>query len=202
MGKAERTEQFIIEKAAPIFNSKGISGTTIDDILSATKLAKGGLYRRFENKNAITTASVDYLFEKLTNEALAINLREKTATSKILAFFELYRNPLTPFIEGGCPMLNFGVDTDDTDPLIKGKVKRMIELTIGLFADILRQGIANGELSDQLDSENFSLKMLIMLEGAMMVSRVLGSNKPMHQIVSMLQAELNGFDLNNKTTSQ
>lgn len=202
MGKAERTKQFIIEKAAPIFNSKGISGTTIDDILAATKLAKGGLYRRFENKNAITTASVDYLFEKLTNEALAINLREKTATSKILAFFELYRNPLTPFIEGGCPMLNFGVDTDDTDPLIKGKVKRMIELTQGLFTDILQQGIANGELSDQLDSDNFSLKMLIMLEGAMMVSRVLGSNKPMHQIVSMLQAELNGFDLNNKTTFQ
>ena len=200
MGKAERTKQFIIEKAAPIFNSKGISGTTIDDILEATKLAKGGLYRNFENKNAITTASVDYLFRKLTDEALTITSREHTAVKKIQAFFKLYKNPLSPFIEGGCPMLNFGIDTDDTDPLIKEKVKKMIELSRGLFTAILQQGIANGELSDELDPDNFSLKILVMLEGATMVSRVLGSNQPMHQVISMLQSELDGFDLNNKTT--
>jgi len=200
MGKGERTKQFIIEKAAPIFNSKGISGTTIDDILAATKLAKGGLYRNFENKNAITTASVDYLFGKLADEVLAITSREHTAIKKIRAFFELYKNPLSPFIEGGCPMLNFGVDTDDTDPLIKGKVKKIIELSQSLFTTILQQGIANGELSGELDPDNFSLKMLVMLEGAMMVSRVLGSNQPMHQVIFMLQSELNGFDLNNKTT--
>ena len=64
-GKAERTKQFIIEQSAPIFNAKGIAGTTIDDILAATKMAKGGIYGNFENKEAISIASVDFLFGKM-----------------------------------------------------------------------------------------------------------------------------------------
>ena len=60
-GKAERTKQFIIEQATPIFNSKGIAGTTIDDILAVTKMAKGGIYGNFENKEGISIASVDFI---------------------------------------------------------------------------------------------------------------------------------------------
>jgi TetR/AcrR family transcriptional repressor of nem operon len=47
MSKGENTRQFIIEKAALIMNQKGIAGTSISDIMEATKLAKGGIYRRF-----------------------------------------------------------------------------------------------------------------------------------------------------------
>ena len=56
--KAERTKQFILETAAPIFNQKGISGANIDDVLSATKLTKGCLYGHFESKEDLA------LFEK------------------------------------------------------------------------------------------------------------------------------------------
>ncbi|RZK05397.1 MAG: TetR/AcrR family transcriptional regulator, partial [Flavobacterium sp.] len=44
MSKSEQTKQFIIEKAAPIFNKKGFAGTSMNDILEATGLAKGGVY--------------------------------------------------------------------------------------------------------------------------------------------------------------
>lgn len=195
MKKAQRTRQFVIEKAAPIFNSKGIAGTTIDDIMAATKSSKGSLYRNFENKNAIVVACADYLFEKLTKEVLAATSSEEKAIKKIFAFFDLYKNPLSSFIDGGCPILNFGADTDDTDPVINSKVKHLVHQTQGLFTEILKQGIINGELSDRLDPENFILKMLVMLEGAMLVSRILGSNEPMDQVILMLQSDLEQFNL-------
>lgn len=42
--KAEKTKQFILETASPIYNEKGISGVSIDDVLESTKLTKGCIY--------------------------------------------------------------------------------------------------------------------------------------------------------------
>lgn len=193
-GKAERTKQFIIEQSAPIFNSKGIAGTTIDDILAATKMAKGGIYGNFENKEAISIASVDFLFGKMSAKAYSVISKEKTAVKKLFAFIDLRKNPLVPFIEGGCPILNFGVDSDNTNPTVKKKVKAMIEGSMTLFIDILKQGIANGELSDELNSEEYCLKVLVMLEGATLVSRVTDSIKPMHTVIKILKSELRSFE--------
>jgi len=193
-GKAERTKQFIIEQSAPIFNSKGIAGTTIDDILAATKMAKGGIYGNFENKEAISIASVDFLFGKMSAKAYSVISKEKTAVKKLFAFIDLRENPLVPFIEGGCPILNFGVDSDNTNPTVKKKVKAMIEGSMTLFIDILKQGIANGELSDELNSEEYCLKVLVMLEGATLVSRVTDSIKPMHTVIKILKSELRSFE--------
>lgn len=193
-GKAERTKQFIIEQSAPIFNSKGIAGTTIDDILAATKMAKGGIYGNFENKEAISIASVDFLFGKMSAKAYSVISKEKTAVKKLFAFIDLRENPLVPFIEGGCPILNFGVDSDNTNPTVKKKVKAMIEGSMTLFIDILKQGIANGELSDELNPEEYCLKVLVMLEGATLVSRVTDSIKPMHTVIKILKSELRSFE--------
>jgi hypothetical protein len=41
MGKAERTKQFIIEKTATLFNTKGIAATSLQDMTEATGLTKG-----------------------------------------------------------------------------------------------------------------------------------------------------------------
>jgi len=194
-GKAERTRQFIIEQSAPIFNSKGIAGTTIDDILAATKMAKGGIYGNFENKEAISIASVDFLFGKMSAKAYSVMSKEKTAVKKLFAFIDLRKNPLVPFIEGGCPILNFGVDSDNTNPTVKKKVKAMIEGSMTLFIDILKQGIANGELSDELNPEEYCLKVLVMLEGATLVSRVTDRVKPMHTVIKMLKSELKSFEI-------
>jgi len=45
--KAERTRQFIIEQAAPLFNERGVAGVSIDDVLKVTRVAKGCLYGHF-----------------------------------------------------------------------------------------------------------------------------------------------------------
>lgn len=192
MGKAEKTRQFIIETAAPIFNEKGIAGTTIDVVLSATKMAKGGLYGHFDSKEEIAYTMVDFLLGKLSDKVILEIKKEKTAKGKLFAFMNVYKNPLTPYIEGGCPILNFGVESDDTSPVIKKKVKNIIEGTRVMLAEIINSGIANNEFADTLNADDFALKLFTTLEGGMMVSRVSGSNKPMNDLIRMLKKDL-GF---------
>jgi TetR/AcrR family transcriptional repressor of nem operon len=131
----------------------------------------------------------------MSAKAYSVMSKEKTAVKKLFAFIDLRENPLVPFIQGGCPILNFGVDSDNTNPTVKKKVKAMIETSMTLFIDILNQGIANGELSDKLNPEEYCLKVLVMLEGATLVSRVTDNVKPMYTVIKMLKSELKSYEI-------
>jgi TetR/AcrR family transcriptional repressor of nem operon len=103
--KADRTRQLIIEKAAPIFNAKGYAATSMNDILKATGLAKGGVYGNFNSKDEIAMEAFGYLYQKL-KDALGFKIRQfHTATEKLMAILQFYRNyTIHPEVEGGCPL--------------------------------------------------------------------------------------------------
>lgn len=198
MSKGERTRQFIIEQAAPIFNQKGIAGTTIDDILAATKMAKGGLYRHFESKDEIATVMVEFLLDKLSAKIAGDMARQQTAQGKLFAFMDVYLHPLTSYIDGGCPVLNFGVEVDDTNPLLKQNMKQRIEGLQKALTDIIKQGVANQELTADIDADGFVLKTFAALEGGMLISRVTGSDKHMQNLIDMFKAELKSYAVTKK----
>ncbi len=55
MRKGEATRQRIIAEAAPIFNQRGFDGCSMQDLMTATGLEKGGLYRHFSNKEELAS---------------------------------------------------------------------------------------------------------------------------------------------------
>jgi TetR/AcrR family transcriptional regulator, transcriptional repressor for nem operon len=190
MTKAERTRQFIIEKAAPLFNKKGMAGTAISDIMEATQLAKGGVYGNFENKDEICLEVFNYLAKSLGKSIEQSMAGEKTAKGKLIALLGFYNDRLIKKNTGGCPILNFGAEADDTNPVIKKRVKEAIEGSQNRIANIVRQGIEAGEFKETFDAELFAAKMFTMVEGAILISRVQGSNEHMELITGMLRAEI------------
>jgi AcrR family transcriptional regulator len=193
MGKAERTRQFIIEQAAPIFNEKGIAGTTINDIMNATKMAKGGLYGHFESKDDMSVAVVDHLMDTMGAKVHSVVMKEKTASGKLFAFMDFYKDPLQPFCQGGCPMVNFGVEADDTNPVLKKKIGERMLGTEQFLANIVKQGISDGEFTANFDAGSFGIKLFAMIEGGSLISRVLGHAQQMGVIISALKAEIEAY---------
>ena len=70
MRKGEATRQRIIAEAAPIFNQRGFDGCSMQDLMTATGLEKGGLYRHFANKEELAAEAFRY--------ALAQNVKVRT----------------------------------------------------------------------------------------------------------------------------
>src|SRR5580658_4888713 len=60
MSKGEKTRQKIICKAAPIFNQRGFDGAALSDLMRATGLEKGGIYRHFNSKQQLAGEAFDY----------------------------------------------------------------------------------------------------------------------------------------------
>jgi len=195
MSKAERTKQFIIEQAAPIFNEKGIAGTSVDDVLKAAKVAKGCLYGHFENKEALAVETIDYLLKKISSRIGAVIGKGNSAKEKIFAYLDFSKDPLDTFVDGGCPIFNMAVDSDDTNPVIKQKVRETLVSGHKMFSNVLKDGIKNGEFAGTLDPDEFTFKMFTAIEGATVVCRVLNSAKPMHGLIKSLKNELSAHEL-------
>ncbi|MDR7370360.1 TetR/AcrR family transcriptional regulator [Flavobacterium aquidurense] len=187
MAKGEETRQFIIDKAAPIFNTKGIAATSMSDIMEATKLSKGSMYVHFENKEVLACAAVDHNMKVLGVKLQAEMSKSKTAKGELFAYIDFFSNPVTPPIIGGCPLLNFGTEADDTNPIVKEKINGGIKYNQQLLGSIIAKGIANGEFNPNWNASDFATVMFAMMEGGHLISRMSGNNDKMQIIVKTLK---------------
>ncbi|ANF52251.1 transcriptional regulator [Chryseobacterium glaciei] len=191
--KAEKTKQFILETAAPLYNMKGISGVNIDDVLAETKLTKGCLYGHFENKDDLTAQVVDLMLKKVSDRMSLAVLNAKTTRAKIFAFLDFYKDPINTYVSGGCPIFNTAVEVDDNYPLIKQKVAAIFRLGQEGLTTILKEGIDNGEYSSELEPAVFAFKLVAATEGGIVMCRTMNTMKPMQSLIKNLKAELDRY---------
>lgn len=193
--KAEKTKNFILETAVPLYNEKGISGVSIDDVLAATKLTKGCLYGHFQGKEDLSEQVIDYSLKKMNEKVVAAVFKAKSAKGKIFAFMDFYKNPIETEISGGCPIFNTAVEADDNYPKIKEKVAEVLRVGQQSIIAILEEGKNNGEFLTQLDSEVFAFKMVAAIEGGVVMCRTMNTAKPMYSLIKSLKDELNQYSL-------
>lgn len=193
LSKAERTKQFILETAVPLYNEKGISGVNIDDILEATKLTKGCLYGHFENKEDLSGQVIDLSLKMVSDRIRAAVYTAKTIKGKVFAFLDFYKNPIETYISGGCPIFNTAVEADDNYPFIKEKVAKVFRSGQEELAGLLQEGINIGEFSGKLDPAVFAFKLVASVEGGIVMCRVMGTAKPMQGLVKSLKSELEQY---------
>src|SRR6202047_1780505 len=101
MSKGEETRQFIIERSAPVFNTKGMAATAMSDIMEVTKLSKGSLYVHFENKDVLACEVADYNLGAQTRKIQSRVQQYKTAKDQLFAFVDALSDPLHPPVTGG-----------------------------------------------------------------------------------------------------
>lgn len=193
--KSEKTKQFILETAAPLYNEKGISGVSIDDVLAATKLTKGCLYGHFENKEDLSEQVIALSLKRISDKVRAEVSKGKTVKGKIFAFLDFYKDPIQTFIQGGCPIFNTAVETDDNYPGIKQKVAKVFRAGQEEITTLLQEGIEQGEFSNNLDPVVFAFKMVAAIEGGIVMCRVMETSKPMFGLIKSLKAELTQYSI-------
>lgn len=193
--KAEKTKQFILETAVPLYNEKGISGVNIDDVLEATKLTKGCLYGHFENKEDLSEQVIDLALKKVSGKIREAVAKGKTPKGKLIAFIDFYKNPIETFISGGCPIFNTAVESDDNYPVMKKKVAKVLRIGQEELVGLLQEGIQIGEFSKDLDPAVFAFKMVAAIEGGIVMCRVMETAKPMQGLLKSLKMELEQYSL-------
>jgi len=187
MGKGTETRERIIARAAEIFNVDGYAGTAISDIMRATGLEKGGIYRHFSGKDALALAAFDYAAGQVRQRIAASLAGSPTAVATLLGFVEVFRGYAhNPPVVGGCPILNTAIDSDDTNPALAQRAAAVIDEWRSLIRTTVAQGIARGEIRPEIDGDALALLMIATLEGAVMLARLLRDAAPLEQAANHL----------------
>lgn len=189
MSKAEKTKIYIIERSAPLFNTKGYAGTSISDIAEATALTKGSIYGNFENKDELAVEVYKHHFYSLRKRiAQEVRMHEK-ALDKLLGITGYYRNNWKQVCErGGCPILNASVEADDYLSYLKKPVQDSVRVFVKDIVYIIELGQKNKEFKRKIDPTEYAYVIITILEGAIMMLKTMNNPQLLFSALDRIDA--------------
>lgn len=171
--KGERTRQYIVERAARVFSTRGYFGSSMSDLMDVTGMQKGGLYNHFESKDALALAAFDYSVGLVRDRISAALKPHRKAPDRLLAVIGVFRSLIEePLLPGGCPLLNTAVESDDAHPALRERAQIVMNEWCATIRTIARKGVERGELRPEVDPDMVATVMIAALEGAIMMSKL------------------------------
>src|SRR6202453_3282106 len=172
MRKGEQTRQEIIRKAAPIFNQKGYDGAALSDLMRATGLKKGGIYRHFESKEELAGEAFDHAWKVAMDARFGGTEEIPNTVDRLKQIVRNFRDRSTGVVLGGCPLLNTAIDSDDGNPRLRGKARRALSGWLDSMQSIAEDGKRRREIRSDVDSRKLATLIASTLEGSHMMSRL------------------------------
>lgn len=173
MRKGEQTREHIIEQAAGLFNQKGFAGASLSDIMEATGLQKGGIYRHFGSKEELAAEAFDFAARRMGARFAAALEGRRSAVERLRAIIRVYVGvPLDPPVPGGCPVLSAAVESDYGDTPLRERVRAVMDELRALVHRVVRSGVERGELRAEADPEQVATVFTASLEGAIMLTQL------------------------------
>ena len=187
--KGERTRSRIVEEAAAVFNQRGYEGASLQDIMEATGLEKGGLYRHFASKEELAAECFRYAWDKVM-ERRANDLKDvEGAIAKLQRMVERFATRPS-VVPGGCALMNTAVEADDGNPKLRRLALGALRQWRGQLAKIVTDGINAGEIRRDVDPCRLANRMIATLEGALMISHLERDRAALDDVRVVLSKEL------------
>jgi TetR/AcrR family transcriptional regulator, transcriptional repressor for nem operon len=192
MRKGELTRERIIAQAAPLFNQRGFAGCSMQDIMEATGLEKGGLYRHFSSKEELGAEVFRYAVDRINR------LRNEKIDRDHGPLAEL-RSTVHRFVEirsdvpGGCMIFNTAIEQDDGNPVLRGLALQAIEDWKARLAKIVERGIRCGDILKGTSPRRVANVVIATLEGALTISRMEGTRTALEDAQQALDVFLDGI---------
>ena len=175
--KGQRTRERIVAAAAPLFNQRGFAGASMADLMAATGLEKGGIYRHFESKGELVAAAFDHAatLQRARIEDFVETKRGAVARLSALgeALASLVEDPVLP---GGCSLLNTAVESDEGagSPYreLRKRTRAAMRHLIEYAREIIAAGVDEGAFPATVDPLAEAELFVATMEGALMLSKL------------------------------
>jgi TetR/AcrR family transcriptional repressor of nem operon len=189
--KGEKTRRRIVEKAAVVFNTKGYFGSSMGDLMREIGLEKGGIYNHFASKEELALEAFDYAAGTMQERLQAALEGKEGALERLFAIVEVLGGLAEdPPVEGGCPVLNTAVESNDAHMELKDRAREAMSGWLRLIGSIVKEGVRNGELRPGKNPRETASVVVATLEGAVMLSRLYDDPAYMKKSVGHLKEHL------------
>jgi TetR/AcrR family transcriptional regulator, transcriptional repressor for nem operon len=190
MRKGEQTKQEIIRKAAPIFNQRGYDGAALSDLMKATGLEKGGIYRHFDSKQQLAGEAFDYAWKLALETRLEGTEQITNSVDRLKQIVRNFRDRSAGLVPGGCPLLNTAIDSDDGNPQLREKARGALGGWLERLGSIIEEGQQRGEIRKDVEYAELATLIVSTLEGSLMITRLQRNREPVDSACRHLEEYL------------
>jgi AcrR family transcriptional regulator len=189
MSKGDETRRRVLVQAGGLMNRTGYLATPLSAILDEVGLQKGGLYNHFASKEALGleafSQNASTLGDYLGRLSRAPGDPAEVLWSLTEASLDVAAGLIVP---GGCPVLNAGIEADDTSEPLREAASRSAEALRRYFLLPLHRLERAGRLKAGTDCDALSYLFVAAVEGAILWQRVTRDATGQPAALSMLRA--------------
>lgn len=168
----QQTRAKIVEAARLLFNRHGFEGVSINEIMTAAGLTRGGFYNHFKNKDALYAEAVSsFLMGR------GAQWRAEAGVDPARPSAEMARHMINGYLstehlgdlEGQCPMIALPSDVARASPQVQESYQQLLAGMVGLFECSL-------ETEDEKNRPT-ALSLAALCVGGMILARTLPNNE-------------------------
>lgn len=188
--RGAKTKCRIVVTAAELMRVRGVGGTTLDDVVSASNVSKSQLYRHFEDKPALVRAVIEYVGEQtITGE------RERLQKVRTFAGLRRWRDALikrNALQDGryGCPLGSLANEVSDQDSVARSKLHDLFMAWQELFEDLLRRFQRDGVIPQDADVAQLATGFVAAVQGGYLLAQTSRDVTPMASAIDMAISHL------------
>lgn len=183
--RGAKTRSRIVATAAELMRVRGVGGTTLDDVVSASKVSKSQLYRHFDDKPALVRAVIEFVGERrIAGE------RERLEKVRTFAGLRRWRDALVEhnaLHEGryGCPLGSLANEVSDQDWIARRKLDDLFMAWRELFEDLLRRFQREGVIPQDADVVQLATGFVAAVQGGYLLAQTSRDVTPMASAIDM-----------------
>jgi TetR/AcrR family transcriptional regulator, transcriptional repressor for nem operon len=159
-----KTRARIVQSAQALFNRRGFSDVSIDDVMARAGLTHGGFYSYFRTKEELYAEAVARALSATPWsqwDGVSVDFSARDAAKQVIEAY-LSREHFDD-IENSCPMVTVPGDVARSGKVVKTAFEKVFGAMAGLFEETLRR--------DGRPNRNRALAIAGICVGAMVVAR-------------------------------
>lgn len=162
----------LVRKALTVFYRDGFHATGMDKLVAETGVSKTSMYKHFRTKEELIVAVL-----KLRDESFRewferrVDELADTPADRILASFDALGEWFEEDSYRGCMFINAGAEFNCKDDPIRQEAAHHKQVLLDYFTNLARQAGAR-------DPELLGCRILLLKEGAIVTSSLLGTAQP------------------------
>jgi len=178
----QATRKRIIESARVLFNRSGVTDVSIDQIMAAAGLTRGGFYKHFKNKEELFAEAVTHF---LNGQGAVMRSMSGVDTARSgLESIQLMINGYLSTehlgdLDNQCPLIALPTDIARAGNSVKESYQYLFEAMVGMFEN---------NLGDDAESRTKALTLASICVGGMVLARTLPDKKLADEVCEAARA--------------
>ncbi|MBG6075647.1 TetR/AcrR family transcriptional regulator [Polaromonas sp. CG_9.11] len=167
-------KQHILDTGRTIILGKGFSAVGLNEILATAQVPKGSFYHYFKSKESFGEALVDsYMKDYLTHVDLLLLPDGTPAAERLMRYWQSWASTGDgQTAECNCLVVKLSGEVSDMSEAMRVALLRGTNLIIERLGLCIREGLADGSLSNDFDAKQTALTLYELWLGAALLTKI------------------------------